>query len=363
MKKFNIISLLLVSAFVLSSCGKTSDKANNKKEEIAVEDKAIDKKEGKVEEVKPQNPDQAEGNVILHRSYPRNKGAKSFTRIVVATSQDKIVGLSIDQYQYENSTSDLKAVVNSDKDFGKGAVKDKKLVSKMENEKLYSAEMKKSGAKTSLGENYEAIANFVKGKTIGEVEAFLKDKTDKQIMEAVGKTDFESTPYLIKAIVDSAKDNKFISVGHAEDPENLTFKTIIGKGHGDNSFADCLVAMEGDRIVAASFDEYQYLEDGLGLSNADDEFAKGYADSKNVLGSKLENSDKYSNLMAEKAKSKVSIKDNFEAIEKFVSGKTVDEIKDAIASKKDDGTIDSITGATLKDTASYLQLIVDASSK
>ena len=48
---------------------------------------------------------------------------------------------------------------------------------------------------------------------------------------------------------------------------------------------------------------------------------------------------------------------------KFVSGKTASEIEEAIAAKNEDGTIDSVTGATLKDTANYLQLIVDAANK
>lgn len=363
MKKFNIASLMLATALVLSACGNTANKDADKKEDTAVEEKATDNTEDQVEEVKPETPEQAEGNVILHRAYPRSKGANSFPRIVVATSGDKIVGVSIDEYQYENSDSELNGVSNSDKGFGEGAAEGKKLISKMDNEKAYSATMKKAGSETSLIENYEGIANFVKGKTIEEVEAFLKDKSDDEIVEAVSGATFKSTPALINYIVTTARDNQFISVGHAENPENLTFKAIIGAPHGEKSFADCVVAMENDKIVAASFDEYQYLEDGIGLSNADDEFAKSYADSKNVLGSKLENSEKYSALMAEKAKSKVSIKDNFEAIEKFVSGKTIDEIKEAIGSKKEDGTIDSVTGATLKDTANYLQLIVDAASK
>lgn len=121
--------------------------------------------------------------------------------------------------------------------------------------------------------------------------------------------------------------------------------------------------MEGDKIIAASFDEFQYMEDAEGITNAEDDFTQGYADSNKALVSKLENNDKYSALMTEKAQSTVSIKDNFEAIEKFVSGKTASEIEEAIAAKNEDGTIDSVTGATLKDTANYLQLIVDAANK
>ena len=67
--------------------------------------------------------------------------------------------------------------------------------------------------------------------------------------------------------------------------------------------------------------------------------------------------------MTEKSGSKVTIKDNYEAIQNFVAGKTVDEVKEAISTAKEDGTIDAVSGATLKDTAGYLQMIVDVASK
>lgn len=379
MKKFNIATLMLASALVLSACSNTDDKAETKPEtevsqeaETETKDEASkeeekdeakeDNKEDKKEEVKSTDAETAEGNLLLHRGYPKSDESRSFSRIVVATSGDKIVGVSLDEYQYDSADGDFEGVTNSDKEFGEGTAEGKVLISKMANEEKYSAGMKEAGSPTSLKETYEGIANFAKGKTISELEDFLKDKSDDEIIEAVTGATFKSTPSLLNQVVEVAKSEDFVSVGHAENPEEITFKSIVGAPHGEKSFADAVVAMEGDKVVAASFDEFQYIEDGMGIAKEGTDFTQGYAEENKVLGSKLENNEKYSENMAEKGKSTVSIKDNFEAIENFVAGKTADEIKEAIDSKKEDGTIDAVTGATLKDTANYLQLIVDAMS-
>lgn len=379
MKKFNIATLMLASALVLSACSNNDDKAETKPEtevsqeaETETKDEASkeeekdeakeDNKEDNKEEVKSTDAETAEGNLLLHRGYPKSDESRSFSRIVVATSGDKIVGVSLDEYQYDSADGDFEGVTNSDKEFGEGTAEGKVLISKMANEEKYSAGMKEAGSPTSLKETYEGIANFAKGKTISELEDFLKDKSDDEIIEAVTGATFKSTPSLLNQIVEVAKSEDFVSVGHAENPEEITFKSIVGAPHGEKSFADAVVAMEGDKVVAASFDEFQYIEDGMGIAKVGTDFTQGYAEENKVLGSKLENNEKYSENMAEKGKSTVSIKDNFEAIENFVAGKTADEIKEAIDSKKEDGTIDAVTGATLKDTANYLQLIVDAMS-
>ena len=137
----------------------------------------------------------------------------------------------------------------------------------------------------------------------------------------------------------------------------------MGAPHGEKSFGDCVVALEDGKIIAASFDEFQYIDKGLGITNEDDSFTESYKERQNALVSKLENNEEYSKLMTEKSGSKVTIKDNYEAIQNFVAGKTVDEVKEAISTAKEDGTIDAVSGATLKDTAGYLQMIVDVASK
>jgi hypothetical protein len=155
----------------------------------------------------------------------------------------------------------------------------------------------------------------------------------------------------------------FTISGTAENPNDITLKYAIGAPHGEKSFGNAVVALEGDKIIAASIDEYQYLEAGKTKLDVKSDFAKSYAKDNIVLGSKLENDEAYSTLMKDKAKATKSIKENFEAIENFVAGKTINEVKDVIADAKPGEAIEAVSGATLVDTAGYLQLIVDAAEK
>ena len=384
--KINIATIMLATALILSGCNNETKKDDSTKEETKVEETATDNKDEQKEEEnkeaskeetkedsekEEENKDDqakeeaasAEGNLILHRGYPHSENARSFPRIVVATSADKIVSLAIDEYQYYNEEDGYKAVPNSDKGFGEGAAEGKVLVSKLDNEEKYTEAMKEAGSPTSLKETYEGIANFVKGKTIKEIEDFLKDTSEEDIIEAVSGATFKSTPTLLNLIVEVAKNSEFQAVGHAENPENIELKFGMGAPHGEKSFGDCVVALEDGKIIAASFDEFQYIDKGLGITNEDDSFTESYKERQNALVSKLENNEEYSKLMTEKSGSKVTIKDNYEAIQNFVAGKTVDEVKEAISTAKEDGTIDAVSGATLKDTAGYLQMIVDVASK
>ena len=117
-------------------------------------------------------------------------------------------------------------------------------------------------------------------------------------------------------------------------------------------------SMEGDKIVAASIDEFQFSA-GEGVPSSDAAFAEGYADPETPLVSKVITSDSYSQVMAEKAGSTVEFKDNLAAIEDFTAGKTAAEVQEVVDGSEG-GPIDAVTGATLADTAGYLQLIIDA---
>lgn len=388
-KKFNIATLMLATSLAFTACANDADKNADKANEPAVEEKAEETKEAENTEDKDSNENEdskeesnaedkkeeaeegkekgkedstdenaeAQGNVILHRSYP-DDSPRAFTNVVVATSGDKIVSAFIDEYQYFDDDGKIKAVPNSDKGFGEGAKEGKVLGSKIDNDKPYSEDMKAAGGTLTLMENYNAITDFVKGKTIAELEELLKED-DEKIMDAVSGATFSSTPNLLKYIVETAKDDSYTIAGDASNPDDIELRYALGAPHGEKSFANAVVAVEGDKIIAASIDEYQYIQDGITKQGEDSDFAKGYKDSKVVLSSKLENNDIYSDLMAEKANSTTTIKANFEAIENFVAGKTIDEIKETIAGATEGEAIEAVSGATLVDTAGYLQLIVD----
>ena len=388
--KYSIATIMLATALIFAGCANNNEEkpANEVKEEQttdesaeetteaeapAVEEEATEE-EATEEEKADENSEEASeedaeetseetpaemGNLVLHRAYPKEVDG-AFTNVVVATSGDKIVDAIIDEYQYYEADSDYKAVPNSDGAFGEGTAEGKILGSKMDNNEAYSADMKEAGSEVTLLETYNGITDFVKGKTIAELEDFLNENDDEQILDAITGATFKSTPNLVRMIVEAAKDNTFVTSGDAENPDDVEVRYALGAPHGDKSFGNAVVAVEGDKIIAASIDEYQYLDGGTGVPGSEGRFGEGYKDSNVVLGSKLENNDMYSDLMAEKAKSTVALKDNYAAIENFVAGKTVEEVKSVIESATPGEAIDEVTGATLVDTAGYLQLIIDA---
>lgn len=376
--KYSIATIMLATALTFAGCANNNEDkpANEVKEEQttdgaveetteeeATEEEAADENskeagEEDTEETSEETPAEM-GNLVLHRAYPKEVDG-AFTNVVVATSGDKIVDAIIDEYQYYEADSDYKAVPNSDGAFGEGTAEGKILGSKMDNNEAYSADMKEAGGEVTLLETYNAITDFVKGKTIAELEDFLNENDDEQILDAVTGATFKSTPNLVRMIVEAAKDNTFVASGDAENPDDVEVRYALGAPHGDKSFGNAVVAVEGDKIIAASIDEYQYLDGGTGVPGSEGSFAEGYKDSNVVLGSKLENNDMYSDLMTEHAESTVALKDNFAAIENFVAGKTVEEVKSVIESATPGEAIDEVTGATLVDTAGYLQLIIDA---
>ncbi|MCI9593524.1 MAG: FMN-binding protein [Lachnospiraceae bacterium] len=129
--------------------------------------------------------------------------------------------------------------------------------------------------------------------------------------------------------------------------------------HGTKCFTQAVAVVQDDVIIAAYIDEYQFIdssEDVTGVPNSDSDFAEGYAEGL-VLCSKRENAEYYSALMADHGGSTVAIDTNFNAIESFAVGKTIDELT---KTAEGDGAVDAVSGATLVDTAGYLNAIAEA---
>ena len=171
---------------------------------------------------------------------------------------------------------------------------------------------------------------------------------------------------------DAAEDAKDAAEDKVEDLKaNFEGKLVLRRSleapHGEGSFARVAVVTDGEKIVDASIDEFQYFDEGsdfvaLPNQDSDTEFKKGAKEGK-ILGSKIINSEAYSKLMTEKAKSTVSIADNYKAIQDFAKGKTIDELKEVVDSAEDGKAIDAVTGATLVDTKGYLQAIINTAEK
>ena len=131
-----------------------------------------------------------------------------------------------------------------------------------------------------------------------------------------------------------------------------------GAAHGTKCFSQAYAVVQGDTIVAAHIDEYQFMA-GKGVPNSDqaEGFAAGYADPAKPLVSKRVNNAAYSKNMAERGGSTVALATNYDIIQNFTVGKTIAEVE-AVAAQ--DNAVDAVSGATLADTAGYLKLIAQA---
>lgn len=136
----------------------------------------------------------------------------------------------------------------------------------------------------------------------------------------------------------------------------VTLHRIYAAPHGTKSFAQVVVAVdESGAIVAADIDEYQFVDataEGITpVPNSDSDFAAGYAEGQTLI-SKKDNDDYYSALMKDHAGATQHYAVSIEAIEEFAAGKKPEELKG----------VDTVSGATLADTANYLAAIAEAAA-
>ncbi len=130
--------------------------------------------------------------------------------------------------------------------------------------------------------------------------------------------------------------------------------------HGTKCFAVLTVAVQGDKIVAAYIDEFQFMDAATaeGVPNSDADFGTSYPEGK-VLASKKVNAALYSTNM-QKAGSTQALDVNYAAIEAFVTGKTIAELEAAIEGKTSEEMVDVVSGCTLVDTLGYVTGLLEA---
>lgn len=162
-----------------------------------------------------------------------------------------------------------------------------------------------------------------------------------------------------------------ITIAQGEDtttalPEagTLVMRQMYTAPHGTKSFAAVNVLMNGDTIVSAHLDEFQYLApaDFKGVPNSDGGFGESFP-ADVVLASKAENNDGYSAMMKEKGGATQTWAQSITAITDFAKGKTVADLEKAVADLEalgeEGNPADVISGATFSDSRGYLQAIVD----
>ena len=133
--------------------------------------------------------------------------------------------------------------------------------------------------------------------------------------------------------------------------------------HGTGCFAVITAVVQDDVILAAKIDEFQFISDredlaAVGVPNSDGSFGKNFPEGS-VLGSKRVNSDLYS-LNMQRAGSTTQIAASYNAIEKYVAGKTIAELEAATADVEKAAFVDAVSGATLADSLGYVQGIIAA---
>ena len=141
--------------------------------------------------------------------------------------------------------------------------------------------------------------------------------------------------------------------------EGLQIGQIYTAAHGDKGFTQAVAVVEGDTVVAAYINEFQFMEntdETVAVPNSDAGFGEGYAEGV-VLTNKRDNTAVYSALLAEKAGATNTIDGNFDAIQAYAAGKTIAELDETAASEN---AIDTVSSATLADTANYVKAIADA---
>ena len=131
--------------------------------------------------------------------------------------------------------------------------------------------------------------------------------------------------------------------------------------HGTSCFAVLTVAMDGDTIVAAHIDEFQFMDAATaeGVPNSDASFGQNYPEGK-VLASKVVNNGLYSTNMTTKAGATTPLGVSYNAIEAFVTGKTIAELEAAIEGKTKEEMVDAVSSSTLVDTLGYVQGLLAA---
>lgn len=315
--------------------------------------------DNKGKENKPAEP--VEKEVQLKRIYTATPGKDGFGRYAVAMEGDKIVAAKIDEFQFGDVKDGGVFVPNSDKAFAKGYAEGKALYSKAANGENYSKKMKEfAGATMTLEEGLMAIENFVVGKTVADLEKVTAEAKDGKPVDAVSGATLVNTKEYLTGIIEAAKSSEFVTTAKTtEDLSKAKIGQAVGAPHGDKSFSDTVALVVDGKVIAANLDEFQFLAEGKGVPNSDQEFGKNYAEGV-ILASKKVNNESYSANMKEKAQATKPLADSYKAIEEFTAGKTIADIEKVVSEAKDGRPVDAVSESTLVDTKGYLQVIVDA---
>lgn len=302
-----------------------------------------------------------DGGLQIGQVYTAAHGTSAFTEAVAVVQDDVIVAAYIDEFQFLDKSDEIIGVPNSDADFAAGYAEGKVLASKRENAEYYSKMMTEmAGSTVSIDGNYDAIQDFTVGKTIAEVEA-LAGKSDA--VDAISGATLADTAGYLSAIAEAAKAAQNTqAIEFTGDSSALELNVAYTAAHGTKCFTTAAALTDGENILLSYIDDFQFISkdaDVTGVPNSEDKFGEGYAEGS-VLCSKRVNTDYYSKNMADKGGSTIAIDKNFDAIQSHINGMKLAEVTDLAGSE---APVDAISGATLVDTAGYLNAVLEAAGK
>jgi len=142
----------------------------------------------------------------------------------------------------------------------------------------------------------------------------------------------------------------FTLVGCAKETHDVQMAQVLGAAHGTKCFTVTTVVVEGDTIVDANIDEFQYMGTATTTGVPNSENFTAYVAEGYQLVSKRENNTVYSQNMANNGGATQELATSYDAIEAYAIGKTIAELEG----------VDAVSGSTLTDTAGYMAEIVKA---
>ncbi len=302
-----------------------------------------------------------DGGLQIGQVYTAAHGTSCFTEAVAVVQDNVIVAAYIDEFQFLDKADDIMGVPNSDADFAAGYVEGKVLASKRENADYYSKMMtEKGGATIAIDKNYDVIQDYVVGKTIDEVKA-LAGKDDA--VDAVSGATLVDTAGYLGAIAEAAEAaQKTQAVEFTGDSSALKLDVAYAAAHGTKCFTTAAALTDGENILLSYIDDFQFISADAGVTgvpNSTDKFGENVAEGS-LLCSKRVNNDYYSKNMAEKGGSTIPLDKNFDAIQNHINGMKIAEVTDLAGTE---APVDAISGATLVDTAGYLNAVLKAAGK
>lgn len=132
-------------------------------------------------------------------AYYKAHGDDSVCVVSVFLEDDVIAGVTMDELTYL-SAEEYESLLTTEQ-----TTTQKFISSKVENSDLYSQAMQINGSVHTIRENFEAICEYAKGKSVEELEEQLKSTSQEDMVDMVTGCTLQSTAGYLQAIVEACR--------------------------------------------------------------------------------------------------------------------------------------------------------------